>query len=164
MKKPAQPKKVPAKKSATAKSASPKPAASKKMAAPKKPAAAKTASKTLAANEASTRIAKLVVAALENLKAKNVVTIDVRKLTDVMDTLVIASGTSNRHVKSLADNARVELKKNGYKVYGSEGEDGGEWVLVDFGSVVLHAMQPHIREFYDLERLWAMPAPQPDHE
>ncbi len=95
-----------------------------------------------------------VIEALEDVKGKNIVTLNVSALTDVMDNMVIASGTSSRHVKSLAENAIVELKKQGYPPFGIEGMDDGEWVLVDFGDVVLHVMQPHIREFYDLERLW----------
>lgn len=102
-------------------------------------------------------MAKLIVKALEDLKGKNISTLDVRHLTDVMDIMILVSGTSNRHVKSLADNAMLSLKKVGYRHYGMEGEDAGEWVLVDFGGVVLHVMQPHIREFYDLERLWGTP-------
>jgi ribosome-associated protein len=121
--------------------------------APKKKPAVSVADKQANALE------KTIIQALENLKGKNIVRMDVRKLTDVMDTIIIASGTSNRHVKSLADNARVEAKKNGYRVYGAEGEDAGEWVLVDFGTIVLHVMQPHVREFYDLEKLWNTPLP-----
>jgi len=105
-----------------------------------------------------------IVDALENLKGKNIVCIDVRKLTDITDTLVIVSGTSNRHVKSIADNAMMEMKKAGHRAYGVEGTDAGEWVLVDFGDVVLHVMQPHIREFYDLEKLWSESSPVSDDQ
>lgn len=97
---------------------------------------------------------KIVVDALENLKAVNVVTLDVSGLTDVMDFLIIASGTSNRHVKSLADNVCMEAKRQDLRPLGVEGEDAGEWVLVDFGDVVVHVMLPATRDFYDLERLW----------
>lgn len=100
---------------------------------------------------------KLVVDALEELKAVNPVTLDVSGLTDVMDFLVIASGTSNRHVKSLADNVCMQAKKNGVRPLGVEGESAGDWVLVDFGDVVVHVMLPAVRDFYDLERLWASP-------
>ena len=102
-------------------------------------------------------LAELAVAALDDLKAVNTVTVDVRGLTDVMDYLVITSGTSNRHVKSLADNVSVEAKKAGVRPLGIEGEDVGEWVLVDFGDVVVHVMLPATRDFYDLERLWTSP-------
>ncbi len=101
----------------------------------------------------------LVVDALDDLKAVNTVSMDVTGLTDVMDYLVIASGTSNRHVKSLADNVCMEAKKQGQRALGVEGEDAGEWVLVDFGDVVVHVMLPATRDFYDLERLWT-PAPE----
>ena len=105
----------------------------------------------------------LVIEALDDLKAVNTVTLDVTGLTDVMDYLVIASGTSNRHVKSLADNVCVEAKKQGQRALGVEGEDAGEWVLVDFGDVVVHVMLPATRDFYDLERLWTeQPRPSAD--
>ncbi len=98
---------------------------------------------------------ELVVEALDDMKAVNTVTLDVTELTDVMDYLVVTSGTSNRHVKSLADNVCMEAKKQGLRALGVEGEDAGEWVLVDFGDVVVHVMLPATRDFYDLERLWA---------
>ena len=100
---------------------------------------------------------KLVVDALDDLKGNRIVDLDVRALTDVMDYLVIASGSSNRHVKSLADNVCMEAKKRGMRPLGVEGEDAGEWVLVDFGDVVVHVMLPATRDFYDLERLWVNP-------
>ncbi|MEP4486689.1 MAG: ribosome silencing factor [Halioglobus sp.] len=96
----------------------------------------------------------LVTDALDDLKAVNTVALDVTGMTDVTDCLVIASGTSNRHVKSLATNVVVEAKKAGMPPLGVEGDDVGEWVLVDFGDVVLHVMLPATRDFYDLERLW----------
>ena len=96
----------------------------------------------------------LVTDALDDLKAVNTVALDVTDMTDVTDCLVIASGTSNRHVKSLATNVVVEAKKAGIPPLGVEGDDVGEWVLVDFGDVVLHVMLPATRDFYDLERLW----------
>ena len=99
----------------------------------------------------------LIVEALDDLKAVNTVTMDVGELTDVMDKLVIASGTSNRHVKALADNVSVEAKKQGVRPIGVEGNDSGEWVLVDFGDVVVHVMLPATRDLYDLERLWTLP-------
>ena len=96
-----------------------------------------------------------IVDALEDLKALDIRIVDVRGQTSVTDWLVIASGTSSRHVKSLADHVTQEIKvKHGVGTLGSEGADAAEWVLVDFDSVVLHVMQPPIREFYDLERLW----------
>jgi ribosome-associated protein len=100
---------------------------------------------------------RFVVEALEELKAVNTVALDVRPLTDVMDFLVITSGTSSRHVKSLADHVVVEAKKRGIRPLGTEGEQAAEWVLVDFGDVVVHVMLPATRDFYDLERLWTHP-------
>jgi len=105
----------------------------------------------------SEQFTQYIVAALDDLKAVNTVTLDVRALTDVMDFMVITSGTSNRHVKSLASHASVEAKKQGMAPMGTEGEDGGEWVLVDFGDVVVHVMLPATRDYYDLERLWTVP-------
>lgn len=102
-----------------------------------------------------TGLVQNIVDALEDLKASNIRIIDVRKQTTITDWLVIASGTSSRHVKSLADYVTMELKtRNSLVALGCEGHDVGEWVLVDFDAVVLHVMQPPIREFYDLERLW----------
>ncbi len=105
------------------------------------------------------QLKQLVCEALDDLKAVNTVTLDVQGLTDVMDYLIIASGTSNRHVKSLAGNVSLEAKKQGVRPMGVEGEDAGEWVLVDFGDVVVHVMRPATRDFYDLERLWVSPEP-----
>ena len=102
---------------------------------------------------------KLVIDALEDLKAVNTVSLDVSGLTDVMDHMIITSGTSSRHVKSLASNVGAEAKKVGVQPIGVEGADAGEWVLVDFGDIVVHVMQPATRDFYDLERLWVNPEP-----
>lgn len=107
------------------------------------------------------QLTQLIVDALDDLKAVNTVTVDVRGMTDVMDCLVITSGTSNRHVKALASNVAVEAKKQGARPLGVEGDDAGEWVLVDFGDVVVHVMLPATRDFYDLERLWARPEATP---
>lgn len=99
---------------------------------------------------------QLLLQSIDDLKGRDVVTLDVRDLSDVMDTLIIVSGTSNRHVKSLVDNAVEEAKKAGFKPIGVEGKDSGEWVLVDFGDTVMHAMMPTTRSFYDLEKLWSL--------
>jgi len=99
--------------------------------------------------------------ALEDLKALEPVVLDVRELSSVMDWLVVASGTSSRHVKSLANNVLMKAKEQGVRPLGVEGERGGEWVLVDFGDVVVHVMQPAARNFYDLERLWSVQSAQP---
>ena len=97
-----------------------------------------------------------VIAALESLKAKDVREIDVRGRTSIADLLVIASGTSARHVKSIADEVTRFAKKAGMMPLGVEGEQEGEWVLVDLGDVIVHIMLPRVREFYGLERLWSV--------
>jgi len=99
----------------------------------------------------------LVLDALDDLKAVDPVVIDVKALSSVMDFLVIASGTSSRHVKSLADNVIMRAKTQSNRPLGIEGQTAGDWVLVDFGDVVVHVMQPATRSFYDLERLWTAP-------
>ena len=99
---------------------------------------------------------KVINEAIDDLKGKDVTVIDVREKSDVMDVLVIVTGTSNRHVKSLANSVVVEGKAQGYKPIGVEGMDGGEWVLVDYGDVVVHLMQQGSRDFYALEKLWSM--------
>ena len=99
-------------------------------------------------------ITDLVVDALDDLKAVDTKIVDVRGLSSVMDFLVIASGNSSRHIKSLADNVVVKAKAAGCPPIGVEGENAADWVLVDLGDVVVHVMQPAARSFYDLERLW----------
>ena len=108
----------------------------------------------------------VVIAALEEVKAQNIIALDVRDLTGVMDHMIVASGNSNRQVKSLASNVAVEGKKAGYSIIGVEGDDTSEWILVDFGDVIVHVMLPATRAFYDLERLWSMRPgdPQEDQE
>jgi len=96
----------------------------------------------------------LVVKALEDLKAVDVTVLDVRGKSSVTDFMVIASGTSNRHIKAMANNVVVEVKKAGIKPLGVEGESTSEWVLVDLVDVVVHIMLPETREFYQLEKLW----------
>jgi ribosome-associated protein len=112
------------------------------------------------------RIATLrnaVVEALEEKKAKDILALDVRNITSLFDYVVIASGDSNRQTKALASNVQHRLKELGAHVYGVEGEQTGEWVLVDFGDIVVHVMQPTVRAYYNLEELWASAkkAPKP---
>ncbi len=99
---------------------------------------------------------KQVLNALAELKANNVREIDVRGKTSITDLLIVASGTSTRHVKSIADEVVSFAKKSGIPPIGMEGEREAEWVLVDFGDIVVHIMLPRIREFYGLERLWTV--------
>lgn len=98
----------------------------------------------------------LVVDALEDMKAKDIVCLDVKPLTSVADMMVVASGTSNRHVKAIADNVRDKMKQRDIKPLGIEGEDAAEWVLVDLGDIIVHIMLPDTRRFYDLEKLWSL--------
>ena len=97
-------------------------------------------------------------AALEDVKAKEVVQLDVASISNVADAMVIASGTSTRHIKSLADNVAEEARKAGFRPLGIEGERDAEWILIDLGFVVVHCMLPTARKFYDLESLWRNPA------
>ncbi|HQW80932.1 MAG TPA: ribosome silencing factor [Pseudomonadota bacterium] len=99
---------------------------------------------------------KQVIAALDELKAKEVNEIDIRAKASFADLLFIASGTSTRHVKSIADEVVKFVKKAGMMPLGIEGEKEAEWVLVDLGDIVVHVMLPRIREFYGLERLWSV--------
>ena len=101
----------------------------------------------------------IVVNALDELKAQKITTLPVSELTSVMDYLVIATGSSNRHVKSIANNAVEEAKKHGFRPIGVEGLEAGEWALVDFGDVVVHVMQQATRDFYELEKLWSVEPP-----
>lgn len=99
---------------------------------------------------------KSVQAAVNELKANDIVEIDVRGKTSVCDFMVVASGTSTRHVKSIADEVVRFAKKLDCQPLGVEGEREAEWVLVDLGDVVVHVMLPRVREFYALERLWTV--------
>ncbi|NID05303.1 ribosome silencing factor [Luteibacter jiangsuensis] len=109
--------------------------------------------KSAASNE---HLRQRVVAALEDLKAKDVREIDVRGKTSIADILFIASGTSARHVKSIADEVIKFAKEAGVMPLGVEGQTEAEWVLVDLGDIIVHVMMPRIREFYGLERLWTV--------
>lgn len=95
--------------------------------------------------------------ALMDLKAKEVLALDVSHISNVTDAIIIANGTSTRHVKALADNVADECRKAGMRPLGMEGERDAEWILVDLGQVIVHVMLPTARKFYDLESLWQMP-------
>jgi len=98
----------------------------------------------------------LIEGALEDMKAKDMVTIDVRGRSTVTDYMMVASGTSKRHVASVAQEVLDKLKAQGILPIGVEGQDVGDWVLVDVGSVIVHVMMPDARDFYDIERLWSV--------
>jgi len=97
---------------------------------------------------------KVVQEALLDVKAKDIIELDVSTISNVADAIVIASGTSTRHVKALADNVADEARKAGFRPIGVEGERDAEWILIDLGFVVVHVMLPTARKFYDLESLW----------
>ncbi len=109
------------------------------------------------------KLLQTVHAALEELKARDATEIDVRGKSSVCDYMVVASGTSTRHVKSIADEVVKFAKKLDVMPLGVEGEREAEWVLVDLGDVVVHVMLPRIREFYALERLWTVGDQPPEH-
>lgn len=98
---------------------------------------------------------RAVVDALEDIKAEDIVVIDTSKLSPMFERMVIASAKSTRQTKAIADNVVVKLKERGEEVIGREGEGGGEWILIDLGEVLVHVMQPAVRQYYNLEELWS---------
>jgi len=104
--------------------------------------------------------AKAAVAALEDVKGRDIVVLDVRKMTTLFDWIIIATADSNRQARALSTHLQEKAKTSGGRVHSVEGERTGEWVLVDLGAVVVHIMQPAIRKYYNLEELWA-PPPRP---
>ena len=93
--------------------------------------------------------------ALEDAKARDITVLDVRKISDFTDYMVIATGTSNRHVQSTADKVVDALRTHGVRTVGVEGGKIGDWVLIDFGDVIVHVMREETRDFYNLEKLWS---------
>jgi len=116
--------------------------------------AAPDKAKSAAARTASLK--SVVIAALDDMKALEVKVLDVRGLTDVADTMVIASGTSDRHVRSVAKNVVEKTKAAGFRPHGVEGQQDSDWVLIDLNEMIVHVMLPRVREFYGLEKLWDM--------
>jgi len=104
------------------------------------------------------KLQQTAVTALEDIKARDIKVLDVRKYTSFYDSIVIATAESNRQVKALAHHVRDKLKESGATIIGVEGEETGDWVLVDCGSIVIHVMQPAVRAYYNLEELWQSPA------
>jgi ribosome-associated protein len=111
--------------------------------------------------ERASPLQSAVTTALDDMKAVNVRVLDVRGLTDFADTMVIASGNSDRHVRSIAERVVEKAKAAGFRPLGTEGARDGEWVLVDLQDIVVHVMLPRVREFYGLERLWDNEAAAP---
>ena len=104
----------------------------------------------------SDELSDLVVEALEEIKGQDIVKLDVRDMTTVTDWMIVASGTSGRHVQALIQNVAEKAKAAGHRPSGIEGEGGGEWVLLDLQDALVHVMLPKIREFYNLEKLWSI--------
>lgn len=138
----------------SARIAKPSAAASPAKRTRKAPASSAARAPRPAAASAHQKLVALVQHALEDMKAVNVRVLDVRGLSDVADTMIVASGNSDRHVKSIADRVVRSVKDAGIRPYGIEGERDGEWVLVDLPDLLLHVMLPRAREFYALEELW----------
>lgn len=105
------------------------------------------------------KIKAIVIAALEELKAKDVRVLDVHEKTTITDWMIIASGTSTRHVKSLIDSVVEKCKHAGCQPLGVEGDQTAEWALADLGDIVVHVMLPSIRDFYNLDKLWGEQSP-----
>ena len=101
-----------------------------------------------------TQLKQAVVTALEDAKGRDIRELDVRPLTDITDWMILVSGTSSRHVLAVADSVRTQVKRLDIAPLSSEGESTGDWVLLDYGDVVVHVMLPDARSFYDLEGLW----------
>ena len=104
----------------------------------------------------SRKLCDLIIATLEDGKAKDVTKLDVRDLTTMTDYMVVASGTSNRHVRALAQAVADKAREAGHRPAGIEGEEGSEWVLLDLQDALVHVMLPRVREFYNLEKLWSL--------
>lgn len=102
------------------------------------------------------KLKHMVITAIEDLKGEKIIELDVKGKTSFTDLMIIVSGTSSRHVKSIAQNVADTVRQAGVMPLGMEGEEQSEWVLVDLGDIVVHVMQPQVREFYGLEKLWAM--------
>jgi ribosome-associated protein len=108
--------------------------------------------------KAKSSLQTVVIGALSDMKALEIKVLDVRGLTDIADTMVIASGTSDRHVRSVAQRVVEKTKEAGFRPHGVEGQQDGDWVLIDLNEMIVHVMLPRVREFYGLEKLWDITA------
>ena len=111
-----------------------------------------------------TQLERLILASLDQHKAQDIVSIDLTGKSDIADRMVIASGTSQRHVASLAERVITALKQAGYEHVPVEGMEAGDWVLVDAGDVVVHLFRPEMRRYYNLEKMWSVALPEPELE
>ena len=107
--------------------------------------------------QAIQKMVDIAVNALEDVKAKDIIVLDTSEKTSLFSRMIIASGDSTRQVKALANNVAVDLKEAGFAILSSEGQDSGEWALVDADEFVVHVMLPAVRDFYDIEALWGIP-------
>ena len=137
--------------------------ARKKTSVPKTTSRGKAVSAGKAGSAGKSKVSKtapslktVVVDALADMKALEVKVLDVRGLTDIADWMVIASGTSDRHVRSVAQRVVERTKEAGFRPHGVEGQQDSEWVLIDLNEMIVHVMLPRVREFYGLEKLWDM--------
>ena len=125
--------------------------------APKSPGKPKSANKRTASKPRAS-LKTVVIDALDDMKALEIKVLDVRGLTDIADWMVIASGTSDRHVRSVAQRVVERTKEAGFRPHGVEGQQDSDWVLIDLNEMIVHVMLPRVREFYGLEKLWDMTA------
>ncbi len=134
------------------------PAAKSKTAGKAKPAGKPKPDINSKASRSKPSLKDVVIDALADMKALEVKVLDVRGLTDIADTMVIASGTSDRHVRSVAQRVVERTKEAGFRPHGVEGQQDGDWVLIDLNEMIVHVMLPRVREFYGLEKLWDITA------
>ena len=106
----------------------------------------------------SEKLCELIVDALDDIKGQDIAVLDVRDMTTVTDYMIVASGTSSRHVQALVENVAEKAREAGCRPIGIEGEDGGEWILLDLQDALVHVMLPKVRNFYNLEKLWSLGA------
>jgi ribosome-associated protein len=132
--------------------------ASASSAAPQRPKGASPRKKGTASAAPKLSLKSVILDALDDMKALEVKVLDVRGLTDIADFMVIASGTSDRHVRSVAQRVVEKTKEAGFRPHGVEGQQDSDWVLIDLHEMIVHVMLPRVREFYGLEKLWDMTA------